>query len=182
MENISLNPKCISDQEWLQAINDAAEHITKVKFKNHPPTGGPLSEAELGMKAVEYFPMKAFEKFYSGEKELNPRLTLSKNMIKEVENLMGNQKRKRLLQMEPYDEKLHDLQMYDDEERQIDITYEMAEEAAKGDPDLLAYIEAVKNCDSYEQISEQLNINIKEVYNLKRMLVRRLQRMKILVK
>jgi hypothetical protein len=168
----------ISEDELRQAFSEAADYVTQKKLHNELPQSGPNSEARLGVKAVEYYPLEAYLKFFDGKKELDPDRSLGEQLKEEIDNMMGNQKRKRRLQTVTYDEKLHDLQTYDDEERLIDITYKMAEEAANGDPDLLALIEAVSLCESYEQISEQLNITIKEVYNLKRKLVRRLQRMK----
>ena len=60
----------------------------------------------------------------------------------------------------------------------MDVVYEIAEKAANGDKDLLDYLKAMRRCDDYELIGEELGIPIQEVYQRQRKLMRRLEKRK----
>ena len=59
-----------------------------------------------------------------------------------------------------------------------DIVYDIAEEAAAGDKQLLEYLKKVREVNNYEVIAEDMGLTITEVYQLQRKLVRRLQKRK----
>ena len=60
----------------------------------------------------------------------------------------------------------------------MDVVYEIAEEVAAGDKDLLDYLKSMRRCDDYELIAEELGIPIQEVYQRQRKLMRRLEKRK----
>ena len=60
----------------------------------------------------------------------------------------------------------------------MDIVYEEAQEAVDGEQDLLDYLKSMRRCDDYELIGEELRIPIREVYQLQRKLMRRIEKRK----
>ena len=60
----------------------------------------------------------------------------------------------------------------------MDVVYEIAERAADGDQDLLDYLKAMRRCDDYELIAEELDIPVQQVYQRQRKLLRRLEKRK----
>ncbi|MCR5065208.1 MAG: hypothetical protein K6A67_05500, partial [Bacteroidales bacterium] len=72
------------------------------------------------------------------------------------------------------DERLAD-RLADDDDF-MDLVYERAEEAARGDEDLLQYLTAMRRCNNYELIGQELGISLREVYQRQRKLIRRLQK------
>ena len=65
-----------------------------------------------------------------------------------------------------------------DDEDFMDIVYEIAEEAAAGDEQLLAYLKEVREVNNFEVIADDMGLTITEVYQLQRKLVRRLEKRK----
>jgi hypothetical protein len=61
----------------------------------------------------------------------------------------------------------------------MDVVYEIAECAADGDQDLLDYLKAMRRCDDYELIAEELGIPVQQVYQRQRKLIRRLEKRRI---
>lgn len=170
-----VRPDMVSDQEWWLALEVTAKYIAK-KLEGHM-NGGAFDESVFGMPAPEYFSKIAFEKLYTGEWEWCSyravhtqliRIALS-DMHHHVEEWMKHTHR----EMIEIDEQLAE-QLAEDEAI-MDLVYEKAEEAAKGDKELLDYIEAVRLYNDYNIIAEKLTIEKRDVYQRQRKLIRRLQ-------
>ena len=63
-----------------------------------------------------------------------------------------------------------------DEDETLDYTYEQAEKAARGDADLLEFINQMRRCPTYEDIAIEMNRTVDDIYNLARKLKRRLKK------
>ena len=75
-----------------------------------------------------------------------------------------------------FDERIAD-HLTDDEDF-LDIVYEKAERYAAGDEDLLSYLKAMRRCNNYDLIAEEMGVEIKIVYQLQRKLIRRIEKAK----
>lgn len=171
-------PDSVSDLEWEQAMEVSVKYIAK-KMKGLMK-GGAFDESVFGEPAPEHFVLGAFEKLYSGEWEWSEHRAVHTQIIRialsDIHHHLENWKKQEHVQTVEIDERLAD-RLTDDEDF-MDIAYEIAEEVAAGDKDLLDYLKAIRRCDDYELIGVELGIPIREVYQRQRKLMRRLEKRK----
>jgi len=186
MERVKLKhfarPDMVSDPEWGQAMEVAVRYVEKkINRLNHC---GALDESVFGISAAEHFVFRAFDKLFTGEWEWSERRAIHTQLVKialsDISHHLRDWKKKKHVQIVEFDERIAD-HLTDDEDF-LDIVYEIAEKAADGDKVLLDYLKAMRRCDDYELIGEELGIEIREVYQRQRKLMRRLEKRKLLKK
>ena len=62
-----------------------------------------------------------------------------------------------------------------EEERLLDIAYEKAEAAVKGDAELEKFLEAIRDCGTCTEMCQVLNCDKPTIYNMKKRFIRRLK-------
>jgi hypothetical protein len=174
----------ITDQQWAEAFWATGQYIT-YKLQGNPQTG-PFAEAFLGVTAAEFFASLAFEVLFSRRWTYKEQYSLKSQMRKAADGLMSNHKKlfDKMFQDDPAPviESFENYSLMlvntltDEDDYNLDETYEQAEKAAKGDPDLLEFIHQMRRCPSYEDIAVDMNRSVDEVYNLARKLKRRLKK------
>ena len=125
----------------------------------------------------------AFDLLFSGKKPLKEEYTLKSQMRLAARGLMSNHERLYENTPAPIYESFDDYcetlansmdnTVMDplDEER-----YAKAEAVADDDPDLLMFVKTMRICDTYDDMAEEMDIPIEQVYNLSRKLRRRLKK------
>lgn len=186
MESVKLKhyarPDMVSDSEWEQAMEVAVKYIQKkLTGKTY---GGAFDEGVFDRPAAEHFVFEAFDKLYSGEWKWSEHRAIHTQLVKialsDISHHLRDWKNKEHVEVVEFDERMAD-HLSDDEDF-LDIVYEIAEEAADGDDDLLDYLKAMRRCNNYELIAEEMEIDIKYVYQLQRKLIRRLEKRKKMVR
>ncbi len=168
----------VSDLEWGQAMEVAVKYIEKkISRLNHC---GALDESVFGMRAAEHFVFGAFDKLYTGEWEWNahcaPHTQLVKIALSDISHHLRDWMKKEHTEVVELDERVAD-HLQDDEDF-MDIVYEMAEEAAGDDEQLRVYLKKMREVNNYEVIAEEMGLSMREVYQLQRKLLRRLEKIK----
>lgn len=174
----------ITDQQWEEALWATAQHITR-KLHGNPKTG-PFAEAYLGVTAAEFFASKAFDVLYSRRWTYKEEFSITLQMIKAADGLMSNHKKmfENMFKEEQERPTIESFENYEemlagslaDEDETLDYTYEQAEKAARGDADLLEFINQMRRCPTYEDIAIEMNRTVDDIYNLARKLKRRLKK------
>lgn len=175
-------PDMVSDPEWGQAMEVAVKYVEKkINRLNHC---GALDESVFGISAAEHFVFGAFDKLFTGEWEWSEHRAIHTQLVKialsDISHHLRDWKKKEHVVVVEFDERMAD-HLSDDEDF-LDIVYEIAETAADGDEDLLDYLKAMRRCNNYELIAEEIEIDIKYVYQLQRKLIRRLEKRKKMVR
>lgn len=170
-------PQSVSDEEWMLALEITAKFIAKKLYAH--TNGGAFDENVFGMPAYEYFSKQAFEKLYTGKWKWCSYRAVHTQLIRiAISDMRHHVESWELDTMHPtmveMDERLAD-RLADDDDF-MDLVYERAEEAARGDEDLLQYLTAMRRCNNYELIGQELGISLREVYQRQRKLIRRLQK------
>lgn len=169
-------PDMVSDPEWGQAMEVAVKYVEKkINRLNHC---GALDEGVFGISAAEHYVFGAFDKLFTGEWEWSEHRAIHTQLVKialsDISHHLRNWKKKEHVEIVEFDERIAD-HLSDDEEF-LDIVYEIAEKAAESDADLLDYLKSMRRCNNYELIAEEMEIEIKYVYQLQRKLIRRLEK------
>lgn len=178
--HLPLSFDSITDKQWDEAMWATAQHIT-FKLHGNNPRSGPFSEAVLGIPAVDFFSLLAFDVLFTKQWKLKPDFTLKSQMKKAADGLMSNHKKhydkNPMPIMESFDDYRETLiDTLRDEDDSLEVTYERAQAAVKDDKELLEFLDVMPQCNTYEEISSDLEIPMKEVYNRQRRLVRRLKK------
>jgi len=166
----------VSDVEWREAMECLSNYLTK-KLAGKTVSGA-FSESVLGVSAVEYFSKLAFIRLYSGQWKWKESLGLKTQLIRIARSEMSHHLRNWLKSEGPQavrlDNSISESLLVEDDS--LDVAYEIALSAAKDDPQLVAYINAVRDLNNYDDIAKELNISKKAVYALQRRLIRRLKK------
>lgn len=168
----------VADREWELAMEASTKFIAKKLEKKD--CGEAMAEGNFGMPAAEHFVFQAFNKLYKGEWEWSQRRALHTQLIRiamsDIHHYLAAWKKKDHPEQVELDEKLAD-RLKDDEDF-LDVVYEIAERAAAGDKDLLDYLNAMRRCNDYKLMAEALGIELREVYQRQRKLLRRIEKEK----
>ena len=147
------------------------------KMRGNPATG-PLSEAMLGENAAVYFPKLAYCKLASGDWKWKDGLSLSTQMIRIVRTEMGHRLRDwknkngpdvfeslsyEKVAMEA-DKALSEEFVMEEETKELG--YELIFKWLADYPELVKYVELVKELNDYRAISKRLRIKKEEVKEL----------------
>jgi hypothetical protein len=168
----------VSDPEWEMGMEVSVKFIAKLLAKMK--CGAAMAEENFSMPPGEHFVFGAFDKLYTGEWEWNPHSAVHSQIIKialsDIHHYLDSWKKREHPIVVEVDERLADRLTEDTDF--MDVVYEIAEKAVNGDKDLLDYLKAMRRCDDYELIGEELGIPIQEVYQRQRKLMRRLEKRK----
>ena len=168
----------VSDPEWEMGMEVSVKFIAKLLAKLK--CGAAMAEENFSMPPEEHFVFGAFDKLYTGEWKWNPHSAVHSQIIKialsDIHHYLESWKKREHPIVVEVDERLADKLTEDTDF--MDVVYEIAEKAANGDKDLLDYLKAMRRCDDYELIGEELGIPIQEVYQRQRKLMRRLEKRK----
>ena len=182
MERVKLKhfarPDMVSDPEWEQGMEVAVKYIEKkISRLNHC---GALDEGVFAIPTAEHFVFGAFDKLFTGEWEWSEHRAIHTQLVKialsDISHHLRDWKKKEHVEVVEFDERIAD-HLTDDEDF-LDIVYEIAEEAAADDEQLMLYLRKVREVNNYEVIAEDMGLTITEVYQLQRKLVRRLEKRK----
>ena len=171
-------PDMVSDPEWGEAMEVAVKYVEKkISRMNHC---GALDESVFGVSAAEHFVFGAFDKLFNGEWEWSGHRAIHTQLVKialsDICHHLRDWKKKDHLEIVEFDERIAD-HLTDDEDF-LDIVYEKAEGYAAGDEDLLKYLKAMRRCNNYELIAEEMDVEVRVVYQLQRKLIRRIEKAK----
>ena len=171
-------PDMVSDPDWEQGMEVAVKYVEeKINRLNHC---GALDESVFGIPAAEHFVFGAFDKLFKGDWEWSPHRAIHTQLVKialsDISHHLRDWKKKEHLEVVEFDERIAD-HLTDDEDF-LDIVYEKAEGYAAGDENLLNYLKAMRRCNNYELIAEEMGIEVREVYQLQRKLIRRIEKAK----
>lgn len=169
-------PDMVSDPEWEQAMEVAVKYVEKkINRLNHC---GALDESVFGIPVAEHFVFGAFDKLFTGEWEWNEHRAIHTQLVKialsDISHHLRDWKKKEHVEIVEFDESMADRLNHDDDF--LDIVYEIAEKASDGDEELLEYLKAMRCCNNYELIAEELGVDIQTVYQRQRKLMRRLEK------
>lgn len=167
----------VTDPEWEVGMEVSVKFIAKKLAKMN--CGAAMAESNFGMPAAEHFVYGAFDKLYTGVWEWNPHCAVHTQIIKialsDIHHYLDSWNNSdEHPQMVEIDERLAN-HLTDDMDF-MDVVYDIAERAADGDPDLLNYLKAMRRCDDYELIAEEMGVEVRIVYQLQRKLMRRLEK------
>ena len=168
----------VDDPDWEVAMEVSVKYIAKIL--NKMQCGKVMAEENFGVPPEEHFVFDAFDKLYTGEWEWCPHQAIHTQLVKislsDIHHDLDSWKTKEHVELVELDPRLAD-RLTEDKDF-MDVVYEIAEDVAAGDKDLLDYLKAMRRCDDYELIGEELEIPIREVYQRQRKLMRRLEKRK----
>lgn len=166
----------VGHPEWQQAIDVAKKYVEK-KLKLFAPCEA-LNERVFGMPAAEHFVLGAFDKLFTGEWEWSAHRAVHTQLVgislSDIRHHLRDWQKQTHLEWVQLDERMAD-RMAEDEEV-LDFAYDIAEKAVKGDQALLAYLQAMRRCNNYEEMAKEMGIGIQQVYQLQRKLIRRIKK------
>lgn len=172
----------VEDPDWEIAMVVSVKYIAKIM--NKMQCGKAMADGGFGVPPEEHFVFGAFDKLYTGEWEWNARQAIHTQLVKialsDIHHYLDSWKTKEHVELVELDPRLAD--RLTDDKGFMDVVYEIAEEVAAGDKDLLDYLKSMRRCDDYELIGEELGIPIREVYQRQRKLMRRLEKRKQKIK
>ena len=170
----------VTDPEWELGMEVSVKFVAKKLVKMN--CGAAMAEENFGMPAAEHFVYGAFDKLYTGVWDWNPHCAVHTQLIKialsdihhHLDSWNNSDEHPQTVEI---DERLAN-RLTDDKDF-MDVVYEIAKRAANGDQDLLDYLKAMRRCDDYELIAEELGIPVQQVYQRQRKLIRRLEKRRI---
>lgn len=166
----------VEDPDWEIAMEVSVKYIAKILNKMQCDKA--MADGDFGVQPEEHFVFGAFDKLYTGEWDWCPHQAIHTQLVKivlsDIHHYLDSWKTKEHVELVELDPRLAD-RLTDDKDF-MDVVYEIAGEVAAGDKDLLDYLKAMRCCDDYESIGEELGIPIREVYQRQRKLMRRLEK------
>ena len=169
----------------LEKILDAMELSGKwvVKRLNGNPTSGPFSELVLTEKAAMFFPKLAYMKWASGAWKWKEELDLPTQFIRIIRSEMSHRlrdwKERNEPEVTPMNNELvareveqalaEELEM---EEEMKDLGYANILEYVAAYPNLVVYVNLVRETNNYRSISKKLRITMAEVKKLEAEVIR----------
>ena len=187
----------VTDKQWREALDELTVYLNwrlagKTKRGAH-------SEKELGMPALDYYTEEAVLKLIEGEWKWQDRFTLGKQLEKIAADLVTKQvqkwKREHPWLNENEDEN-HEEQfaqrkpelieftddmeqfagvMDDDDQEELDETYNLVYALVEDDDELYAFVGAIESCGSFKDLPEFMHCDAKRVYRLMEKLMRRIR-------
>ena len=182
--------KAVPKKELTQAMKELAAYT---RWKTWGQTGsGCHSELELSEPAEEHYAEEAIMKLVNGERTWKEGMSLKDQLIEIAHDLISkepvkyNRRGQRKVSIERElmtygneptagDDNGDGFDLADNKESK-ENTYEMAKEAVKGNKKLEAYVDAVEQCNNFDEICSDLNITKPQAYKLQNQLVERLEK------
>lgn len=149
---------------------------------------GPFSSGAMGGDAVEVISNECLEALFCGEWHWKSTRSLESMLIQIAKSKMGHiiedyyehgQPEMTLTSDQSFREEveMNIAAQWKFEANMRDMGYEIAREAVKNHPDLLAYLDAMFKIDNYQGIASQLSIDVKKVMKLEKKLLDLLAKM-----
>lgn len=187
----------VSDKQWREALDELTVYLNwrlagKTKRGAH-------SEKELGMPALDYYTEEAVVKLIEGEWKWQDRFTLGKQLEKIAADLVTKQVQKwkrehplmtedgrslredevaqrkpELIEFTDEMEQFADI-MDDDDQEELDETYNLVYALVEDDEELYAFVGAIEYCGCFKDLPEFMNCEAKHVYRLMEKLMRRIR-------
>jgi hypothetical protein len=164
----------ITEVEWREALKELSVYIMR---RLHGRTKyGAHSQSVLGMDPLDFYTGEAVKALLSGEWKWKDDHPLAEQLQRIAWSKIDKQVKQYELRkgvLSPVDlDSTTDIAAPDEES---DILFEKCRRAAEGDLELELYVQAVYDCNSFEEICEDLGIADRQhVYNLQRKLKRRI--------
>ena len=173
--------EAVTDAEWEAAMKRLADYITWV-LRGRTAYGA-HSEKELGAKAVTFYMQEAYLKLAEYVWEWKEEHTLEEQLMRIASSLIQKREekyqRKALgiteIRIDGTTESWLRGGLEPEEERLLDVAYEKAEKAVKGDAELERFLEAIEQCRTCKEMCTYLSVDITAIYNMKKRFVRRLK-------
>lgn len=167
-----MRPQDVPLEKILEAMEMSGRWVIK-KLKGNPKTG-PFSEAVLTEKASKYFPKLAYQKWASGAWAWKDGLDLTTQFIRIIRSEMSHRLRDWREQMEPEVMSLDDetfakeigdalAEELEMEEEMKDLGYDIILKWLAERPELVVYVNLVREVNNYRTISKKLRISMVEV-------------------
>lgn len=187
----------VSDKQWREALDELTVYLNwrlagKTKRGAH-------SEKELGMPALDYYTEEAVVKLIEGEWKWQDRFTLGKQLEKIAADLVTKQVQKwkrehplmtedgrslredEVAQRKPeLIEFTDDMEQFagvmdDDDQEELDETYNLVYALVEDDEELYAFVGAIESCGSFKDLPAFMHCDAKHVYRLMEKLMRRIR-------
>ena len=173
--------EAVTDGEWERAMRTLSDYVTWV-LRGRTAYGA-HSEKELGAKAVTFYMQEAYLKLAEYVWEWKEEHTLEEQLMRIASSLIQKREekyqRKALgiteIRIDGTTENWLRGGLEPEEERLLDVAYEKAENAVKGDAELERFLEAIEQCRTCKEMCEYLGCDINTIYNTKKRFVRRLK-------
>lgn len=177
-----LRLQAVSDQEKHDAFEATAKWVTcEMTRRGFGPDYGPLSNMEMGGRASHELAKIAYSKLFGGDVHWKPNRSLVSQMIYIAYSEMGHiirdyyEKGKHLATPESHlnESQLREMQQAQKQantERR-NLGYEIARRSVSGNPQLLAYLDALYQENDYAGIRRRLKIPLKKVMELEAQLL-----------
>ena len=168
-------PQDVPLDEIVEAMETSGKWVIR-KLKGNPKTG-PFSETVLTERASKFFPKLAYQKWASGAWAWKDCLDLTTQFIRIIRSEMSHRLRDWKAQNEPEVMSLDDENVMKDvnqalaeelemEEEMKDLGYDIILEWVAEKPELLVYVNMVREVNNYRTISKKLRITMAEVREL----------------
>ena len=171
----------VSDPEWERAMKTLADYITwKLRGRT---LYGAHSEAEVGPNPVAYYMREAYLKLAEYAWEWKDGHTLEEQLMriassliqKRVEKYKRTSSQFRVESLELRVETVIPGGLEPEEERLLDVAYEKAEAAVKGDAEMERFLEAIERCGSCDEMCDCLHCDKAAIYNMRKRFLRKLK-------
>ena len=170
-----MRPQEVPLEKILEAMELSGKWVIK-KLKGNPKTG-PFSEEVLTEKAAVFFPKLAYMKWATGEWKWKDGLGLNTQFIRIIRSEMSHRLRDWKHQYEPEVMSLDNENALKDvaqalaeelemEEEMKDLGYDIILEWVEDKPDLVVYVNMVREHNNYRTISKKLRITMPDVKEL----------------
>ena len=188
----------VTERDWRLALDELAAYLTwRLRGKT---ARGAHSERELGMPAFDYYQEEAVVKLIKGQWRWQPRYTLGQQLVEIASNLITKQYEKWMREHPAYNENQNencfaarkpdliqftdDMEQYEevadeDEQEQLDETYEMVFRLVADDQELTLYVKAIQACGHFDELPAYLGLSKERVYRLQEKLMRRVRKLRV---
>lgn len=175
--------EAVTPEEKEKALKKLARWITyEIVHHGFDLDYGPFSFAAMGGNAVEVISQACYDALFGGEWHWKPTRELSSMLIQIAKSKMGHIIRDWHAQGHPdikhtselsYREQVEmDIaRQYEAEADMRELGYDIARQALRGKPKMLAYVEAVYETNDYRAVAKRLKMTLKEVQELERELL-----------
>lgn len=175
--------EAVTLDEKQKALNKLARWITyEIVHRGFDLEYGPFSYGAMGGNAVEVISQECYDALFCGEWHWKPKRNLSSMLIEIAKSKMGHIIRDWHAQGCPDIKRTSELSYREQVEMEIarqweaeanmrELGYDIARKALIGNPEMLAYVEAVYENNDYRAVARQLKKTLKEVQELERQLL-----------
>ena len=172
----------VTDAEWEKAMATLSDYITwKLRGRT---LYGAHGEKELGQRAVGFYMREAYLKLAEYVWEWKEEHTLEEQLMRIASSLIQKREEKyrrnvvsgfKIQDSSLNIEAVIPGGLEPEEERLLDVAYEKAEAAVKGDAELERLIEAIRECGNCDEVCAYMGCDKAAIYNMKKRFVRKLK-------